>query len=65
MVAAKRVHLDEIVGQLKEKKEEDPEGEELGESDTGSVLLPPFFFFINLLIRFHWFVLIFTFSLLS
>ena len=51
MIAAKRARLDEIVGHLKEEKEEEPEGEELGESDTGNVLLP--FFFINLLIRFH------------
>ena len=39
MIAAKRARLDEIVGHLKEEKEEEPEGEELGESDTGKVLL--------------------------
>ena len=49
---AKRARLDEIVGHL---KEEEPEGEELGESDTGSILL-----LINLLFRFHCFVLIYT-----
>ena len=43
MVAAKRARLDEIVGHLKEEKEEEPEGEELGESDTGNVLLSLFF----------------------
>ena len=40
---AKRARLDEIVGRLTEEKEEEPEGEELGESDTGDVLLPLFF----------------------
>ena len=50
---AKRARLDEIVGHLKEEKEEEPEGEELGESDTGNVLLP--LFFINLPIRSHHF----------
>ena len=46
---AKRAKLDEIVGHLKEKEEE-PEGEVLGESDTGSLLLPPhsLFFHFNL-----------------
>ena len=46
----KRVHLDQIVGQLKEKEEE-PEGEVLGDSNTGSLsylFLPP----ITLLIQF-------------
>ena len=38
MIAAKRACLDEIVGQLKEEKEEEPEGEVLGDSDTGSLL---------------------------
>ena len=38
MIAAKQAHLDEIVGQLKEEKEEEPEGEVLGDSDTGSLL---------------------------
>ena len=38
MIAAKRAHLDEIVGQLKGEKEEEPEGEVLGDSDTGSLL---------------------------
>ena len=47
MIAAKRVHLDEIVGQLKEEKEEEPEGEVLGDSDTGSLL-----YFSLLLINF-------------
>ena len=51
MIAAEQAQLDEIVGHLKEEKEEEPEGEELGESDTGSSLLPPLF--INLLIKFH------------
>ena len=44
---AKRARLDEIVGHLKEEKEEEPEGEELGESDTGNVLLS---FFLLLLL---------------
>ena len=30
--------LDEIVGQLKVEKEEEPEGEVLGDKDTGSLL---------------------------
>ena len=42
---AKRARLDEIVGHLKEEKEEEPEGEVLGESNTGSLILPPFFHF--------------------
>ena len=42
LIAAKQAQLDEIVGHLKEKEEE-PEGEVLGESNTGSLLLPPFF----------------------
>ena len=37
-MATKRVHLDEIVGQLKEEKDEELEGEVLGDSDTGSLL---------------------------
>ena len=41
---AKTARLDEIVGRLKEEREEEPEGEELGESDTGNVLLSLFFF---------------------
>ena len=41
---AKKARLDKIVGRLTEEKEEEPEGEELGESDTGNVLLSlPFF----------------------
>ena len=32
------MHLDEIVGYLKEEKEEEPEGEVLGDKDTGSLL---------------------------
>ena len=36
---AKRARLDKIMGQLKEEKEEELEGEELGESDTGNVSL--------------------------
>ena len=43
MIAAKRARLDEIVGHLTEEREEEPEGEELGESDTGNVL-PSLFF---------------------
>ena len=43
LVATKWVWLDEIVGHLKEEKEEEPEGEVLGESNTGSLLLPPLF----------------------
>ena len=40
---AKGARLDEIVGHLKEEKEEEPEGEQLGQSDTGNILLPLFF----------------------
>ena len=47
MIAAKQASLDEIVGQLKEEKEEEPEGEVLGDSDTGSLL-----YFSLLLINF-------------
>ena len=36
LLAAKRARLDQIVGSLKEKEEE-PEGEALGDSDTGSL----------------------------
>ena len=50
-MAAKRACLDEIIRHLKEEKEEEPEGEVLGDEDTGSLLysslLP-----INLLILF-------------
>ena len=42
MVAAKRARLDEIIGTLREKEEE-PEGEVLGESSTGSLLFPLLF----------------------
>ena len=42
LIAAKRAWLDEIVGHL---KEEEPGGEVLGESNTGSLLLPPLLFF--------------------
>ena len=38
MIAAKQARLDEIVGYLKEEKEEEPEGEVLGDKDTGSLL---------------------------
>ena len=41
LVTAKRARLDEIIGNLKEEKEEEPEGEVLGDSDTGSLLFPP------------------------
>ena len=47
MIAAKRARLDEIVGHLKEEKEEEPEGEELGDSDTGNVLLSFFFYYCD------------------
>ena len=61
LIAAKWVHLDEIVGQLKEEKEEEPEGKVLGDSDTGSLfyssLLP-----INLLIQF---ILVFVYIAFS
>ena len=36
LVATKRVWLDEIVGVMKEEKEEEPEGEVLGEESTGN-----------------------------
>ena len=36
LVTAKRVRLDEIVGVLGEKKEEEPEGEVLGDDSTGN-----------------------------
>ena len=45
LLTTKRAHLDQIVGQLKEKEEE-PEGEVLGDSDTGS--LAYLFFFLLL-----------------
>ena len=61
MIATKRARLDEIVGQLKEEKEEELEGEVLGDSDTGSLLysslLP-----INLLIQF---ILVFVYIVFS
>ena len=61
MIATKQARLDEIVGQLKEEKEEEPEGEVLGDSDTGSLLysslLP-----INLLIQF---ILVFVYIAFS
>ena len=61
MIATKRACLDKIVGQLKEEKEEELEGEVLGDSDTGSLLysslLP-----INLLIQF---ILVFVYIAFS
>ena len=36
LVTAKRAWLDEIVGAMKEEKEEEPEGEVLGEESTGN-----------------------------
>ena len=36
LVAAKRAQLDEIVGTLREEKEEEPEGEVLGDESTGN-----------------------------
>ena len=36
LVAAKRAWLDKIVGVMKEEKEEEPEGEVLGEESTGN-----------------------------
>ena len=42
-MATKWVQLDEIVGHLKEEKEEEPEGEELGDSDTVAYYFLPFF----------------------
>ena len=48
MITAKWVRLDEITGHLKEEKEEELEGEELGESNTGYLLLPPLCFYFNL-----------------
>ena len=50
MIAAKWVQLDEIIGHLKEEKEEEPEGEVLGNSDTGSLLFPPLLFFFILIL---------------
>ena len=40
------MRLDEIIGNLKKEKEEEPEGELLGDSDTGSLLFPPLFTFL-------------------
>ena len=40
--------MDEIIGHLKEEKEEELEGKELGESNTGYLLLPPLCFYFNL-----------------
>ena len=54
MIAAKRARLDEIVGYLREEKEEEPEGEELGESDTGNILLSFFFIIVIVLITLHY-----------
>ena len=51
MIAAKQAWLDKIVGHLKEEKEEELEGEVLGDSNTGSLLFPPPFFFLILLIN--------------
>ena len=42
---AKRDRLDENMGHLKEEKEEEPEGEELGESDTGTYYFLFFFLY--------------------
>ena len=35
-MAAKWAHLDELVGAMKEKGQEEPEGEAIGEESTGS-----------------------------
>ena len=35
-MAAKQVHLDELIGTMKEKGEEEPEGEATGDESTGS-----------------------------
>ena len=61
MIAAKRARLDEIVGQLKEEKEEELEGEVLGNSDRGSLLYSSLLF-INLLIQF---ILVFVYIAFS
>ena len=61
MIAAKRARLDEIVGCLTEEKEEELEGEELGESDTGNVLLPFFFDCADHFALFLYFVAFFFF----
>ena len=47
MIAAKKARLDEIIGHLKEEKEEELEGEELGEIDTGNVLLSFFYYYYD------------------
>ena len=36
LVTAKRAQLDEIVGPMREEKEEEPEGEVLGDESTGN-----------------------------
>ena len=36
LVTAKRAQLDEIVGPMMEEKEEEPEGEVLGDESTGN-----------------------------
>ena len=36
LVTAKRAQLDKIIGAMKEEKEEEPEGEVLGEESTGN-----------------------------
>ena len=36
LVAVKRAQLDEIVGIMREEKEEEPEGEGLGDDSTGN-----------------------------
>ena len=61
MIAAKKARLDKIIGRLTEEKEEELEGEELGESNTGNVLLslPPFFLIV--LIPLHYSCIFFFF----
>ena len=50
MIVAKWVWLDEIMGHLKEEKEEEPEGEVLG---TGTAYYFLLFFFINFTDQLH------------
>ena len=62
MIAAKRAWLDEIVGHLKEEKEEELEGEVLGDSDTGSLLFPLLLFLINFTDQLHIYIQLYCLS---
>ena len=50
LVAAKKARLNEIIGTIREEKEEEPEGEVLGDDSTGNSICP--LFSITLLSKF-------------